>query len=325
MNLLAQNCRGLGLDAAVGELRDLIRSYNPTVVFLCKTKKSARAMEKLKWSMGFKHGVAVDCAGRSGGLALWWRDGVEVSVRPWCQYYIDAQITFEDKSWRFTGIYGEPRTEMRNKMWEFLRYPRAQDDLPWLCAGDFNEALSQSEQLGGNLRSETQITAFRDCLLDCGLTDMGFHGYAYTWDNRREGSENIQVRLDRGTATASFLHMFPHSSMEHVVTEESDHMALVIKVADASHTDKLVGDRGFMFEEMWTKHEDYERMITEAWELGRSPVSDINGLWRRLQEMSKNMKKWSFETFGSVKAELKKLRAKLDGAQAEALVSGWLN
>jgi hypothetical protein len=129
----------------VGKLRDLIRSYNPAVVFLCETKKSVRAMEKLKWSMGFKHGVAVDCAGRSGGLALWWRDGVEVSVRPWCQYYIDAQIKFEDKTWRFTGIYGEPRTEMRNKTWECLRYLRAQDDLPWLCAGDFNEALSQSE------------------------------------------------------------------------------------------------------------------------------------------------------------------------------------
>jgi hypothetical protein len=111
---------------------------------------------------------------------------------------------------------------------------------------------------------------------------MEFHGYAYTWDNKREGSENIQVRLDRGTATASFLHMFPHSSVEHVATEESDHMALVIKVPDASHIDKPVGNRDFMFEEMWTKHEDYERMITEAWELGQGPISDINGLWRRL-------------------------------------------
>jgi hypothetical protein len=84
MNVLGLNCRGLGLDAAVGELRDLIRSYNPSVVFLSETKKRSKAMYRLKWSMGFKHGVAVDYDGRSGGLALWWRDGVEVSVRPWC-------------------------------------------------------------------------------------------------------------------------------------------------------------------------------------------------------------------------------------------------
>lgn len=28
---------GLGLDSAMGELRDLTRSYNPVIVFLCQT------------------------------------------------------------------------------------------------------------------------------------------------------------------------------------------------------------------------------------------------------------------------------------------------
>jgi hypothetical protein len=76
MNILSLNYRGLGLDATVGELRDLIRSYNPAVVFLCETKKKAAAMDRIKWSLGFKHGVAVDCKGKGGGLALWWRDRV---------------------------------------------------------------------------------------------------------------------------------------------------------------------------------------------------------------------------------------------------------
>jgi hypothetical protein len=71
MNALGLNCRGLGLDVAVGELRDLIKSYNPSVVFLSETKKRSKAMDRLKWSMGLKHGVAVDYDGRSGGLALW--------------------------------------------------------------------------------------------------------------------------------------------------------------------------------------------------------------------------------------------------------------
>jgi hypothetical protein len=53
MNILAENCRGLGLDAAVGELRDLIRSYNLAVVFLSETKMSAKAVERVRWSLGF--------------------------------------------------------------------------------------------------------------------------------------------------------------------------------------------------------------------------------------------------------------------------------
>jgi hypothetical protein len=126
----------------VGELRDLCRSYNPEVVFLCETKKKDKDMEKLKWSLGFSHGVAVSSVGRSGGLAFWWREGVEVSVRPWSQYFIDAKIRKDAKTWRFTGIYGEPQTEMRFKTWDALRFLKAQDDIPWLCAGDFNEVLA---------------------------------------------------------------------------------------------------------------------------------------------------------------------------------------
>src|SRR4051812_7083419 len=108
MDILAWNCQGLGLDPTVGELRDLIRSYNPAVVFLSETKKISHAMERLKWSLGFRHGVAVNCNGKSGGLALWWKDSVQVTVRPWCQYYVDAQIVADGVTFRFTGIYGEP-------------------------------------------------------------------------------------------------------------------------------------------------------------------------------------------------------------------------
>lgn len=85
MNILSLNGRGLGLDSAVGELRDLVRSYNPEVVFLCETKLKKRGVDRLKWSLGFRNGIAVDCKGKSGGLALLWKDGVDVKVRPWCQ------------------------------------------------------------------------------------------------------------------------------------------------------------------------------------------------------------------------------------------------
>ena len=124
MIILAWKCQGLGLDSAVGELWDLVRSYNPEVVFLSETKKRVGAMETLKWRLGFNHGVAVDYKGKSGGLALWWRDHVDVTVRPWCQYYIDAKIVADGLSFRFTGIYGEPRIEKRTKTWEVIRYLR---------------------------------------------------------------------------------------------------------------------------------------------------------------------------------------------------------
>lgn len=46
--------------------------------------------------------------------------------------------------------------------------------------GDFNEVLSQDEHCGPRDRSNSQIVAFRDCLVDCDLMDLGFSGPKHT-------------------------------------------------------------------------------------------------------------------------------------------------
>ena len=38
MNLLCWNCRGLGTDSTVGELRHLVKRYRPSLLFLSETK-----------------------------------------------------------------------------------------------------------------------------------------------------------------------------------------------------------------------------------------------------------------------------------------------
>ena len=136
-------------------------------------------MEKIKWSLGFKCGVAVDSEGLIGGLALWWRDYVDVTVRPWSQYFIDAEVKFEGKSFRFTGIYGEPWTYLRKKTWDALAYLRRQNNLPWLCAGNFNVALTQAEQLGGSPRNLKQMEDFKDLSGHVRTSGHGFLGVPF--------------------------------------------------------------------------------------------------------------------------------------------------
>ena len=60
-------------------------------------------------------------------------------------------------------------------------------DLPWLCAGDFNEVLEAHEQIGGRVRPERQMDGFREVMDVCGFTDLGYIGLPYTWDNRQHG------------------------------------------------------------------------------------------------------------------------------------------
>ena len=52
-------------------------------------------------------------------------------------------------AWLFTGIYGEPRMELKHRTWKLLRDLHGQRDMSWLCVGDFNEILHHHEKEGG--------------------------------------------------------------------------------------------------------------------------------------------------------------------------------
>lgn len=61
-----------------------------------------------------------------------------------------------------------------------LRCLHANAALPWLAIGDFNEILFHHEKEGGQVRSQTQLQAFQDNLLDCDLADIGYSGDVFT-------------------------------------------------------------------------------------------------------------------------------------------------
>jgi hypothetical protein len=59
--------------------------------------------------------VTVDSVGTSGGLALFWRRGIELKVKSFSKYHIDSVIEEDDGlEWRFTGIYGESKNEEKD-------------------------------------------------------------------------------------------------------------------------------------------------------------------------------------------------------------------
>lgn len=46
-----------------------------------------------------------------------------------------------DKAWRVTGFYGWLELENMRLSWELLRELKNDNDLPWLCFGDFNAIM----------------------------------------------------------------------------------------------------------------------------------------------------------------------------------------
>jgi hypothetical protein len=119
--------------------------------------------------------------GKGCGLALYWREDLQVSLISFGNHHIDVRITDSvDLSWRCTFVYGEPLVQDRPEMWKLLRRIKHDVREPWLMIGDFNEAMWQHEHLSVSKRNEKQMQDFRDALSDCNLHDLGFAGVPWT-------------------------------------------------------------------------------------------------------------------------------------------------
>lgn len=56
-------------------------------------------------------------------------------------------------------------------------------DVPWLIAGDVNQALEVSDKMGGRHINQMQAGKLRAMIDDCQLIDLGYQGPKFTWTN----------------------------------------------------------------------------------------------------------------------------------------------
>ncbi|XP_075650201.1 uncharacterized protein LOC142620776 [Castanea sativa] len=177
-------CRGLGNHCAVEVLSELVRKKAPIILFLMETKLTDREMKPIKMELGFYGLLSVSCNDYRGGLALLWKEEVTVDTQTYSPNHIDVNVhTQTSPNWRLIGTYGHSVEERKIETWRLMRHQHARASLPWVCLGDFNEVLASDEKNGGNRRPMAPMIEFRNTLLHCGLVDIGFSGYRFTWRN----------------------------------------------------------------------------------------------------------------------------------------------
>ena len=136
---------------------------------------------------------------RAGGLALLWKNSMQVDIQIYSPRYIDAIVTEKQgmKKWRFTGFYGHLETRKREESWKLMESLSHRSNLSWVCMGDFNEIMHAKEKEGGGVRPDGQMRAFCEAINKCQLKDLGYVGSDYAW-SRRLGSRGwVRERLDR--------------------------------------------------------------------------------------------------------------------------------
>ena len=194
------NCRGLTRASAICSLKGKLRHHSHDILFLFETKtQTAHAIVILN-SLGFFLMSHAPPTGSQGRLLLTWRHGVDLE----CFSISDNTIytlCYSDppnKPWLLTCLYGPPEWKNKPAFWESLLHEGNNYYGPWLCIGDFNMILSQSEKYGGTLFACSSTDPFRHFLDSFGMVDLGFVGNPFTWSNKRQNHHLIKERLVRG-------------------------------------------------------------------------------------------------------------------------------
>ena len=122
MSCLAWNCRELGNLCTRRKLIEIIRAKDPVVVFLAETLTDYARLEVIQRSIGFDHRWVVPKVGRGGGLVLYWKASINLTMEDSDRYYIDAVIDKNmENEWKLMGFYGELDTTRRHESWDKLR------------------------------------------------------------------------------------------------------------------------------------------------------------------------------------------------------------
>ncbi|KAL9680031.1 hypothetical protein QQ045_017904 [Rhodiola kirilowii] len=305
MKTLCWNCRGLGQPRTVRSLADLVRCYKPQVVGLIETKSNNGRVEALRRRLGFDCGLGVDSNGSSGGLALWWKEEIRLTVRSYSSYHIDCDLEVGERV-RLTIFYGNPVTNRRSETWNLLRRLSQDSDQPWVVMGDFNEVLFSWEVKGRRLRREWQMRSFRETIEACGLVDLGYTGLPFTFSNRRSGLMETKARLDRAFSNIKWKTLFERYEVSHLITSSSDHLPLLVNFRKRI---SCVRRNLFRFEPMWLRHNDFRGFLEECWGKLEQPNHDLNV---KLKGCGRELARWNRAVFGKVQKRIAVIKNQIE-------------
>lgn len=100
MNSLVWNYYRLGNLHTRNKLGDIIQAKNPSVVFIAETLTDEVRLDTVLRNIDFDHKWMVPREGRGGGIALFWKSLVNLTIEDSSKYFINTCIdkTF-DNAW----------------------------------------------------------------------------------------------------------------------------------------------------------------------------------------------------------------------------------
>ncbi|KAG4109570.1 hypothetical protein ERO13_1Z049349v2 [Gossypium hirsutum] len=307
MKILCRNGRGVGNPATVREFRQLLVANVPDIIFLYETKINSNRFQRIRSICRMEGCLAVDSAGKSGGLALLWRDGLDVSVQNYSNFHVDSLVRLENEDvLRFTGFYGQTASRSRQQAWDILRRVHHKVNEGWIVGGDFNAILNLSEKEGGRSKPKVLMEEFCNILEELKLTDIKPCNGWFTWTNNREGDRLVKERLDRFVASDVILDKFPFLAFYVVRQSRSDHEAILIDTKGSKPNRERTGHKAwFRYDTCWAGEQELKDLISSIWE------KEESNMLAKMEMTRDKLGPWQFSHFRNLKYKIKGLEKEI--------------
>lgn len=214
--------------------------------------------------MGFDYYHYVPPIGYVGGLALWWKEGVQLLIWDKCSSGITDYCSFASglPSFICSFTYASTNPDVRRHMWAYFRNMADSFNYPWIIVGDLNVIGVVREKSGGKLVQPVKIKELHDFLSDSPMLDIGFKGNVFTWMNKRFDGVQVKEILDRRLVNVEWTQAFPDADYLHETFRSSDHYPIVIRLEGP----KVRRKTPFRFKANWLSHERNKEVISRVWE-----------------------------------------------------------
>ncbi|KAH9617315.1 hypothetical protein KSS87_016189 [Heliosperma pusillum] len=307
ISCLVWNIQGSSNRAKIAALKEVIKTYKPSVVALLETRMGGDQAIKIGNILGFDGHARVNAAGFSGGIWVYWRTDF-VSVQPITEHeqYITMEISRRGETpWFFSAVYASHNPSNRKELWKELEEFARINKQPWLMAGDFNETRSIQERHGGDANMARRCNLFNNWIENCELIELAFTGPSHTWARGNSPETRQSARMDRALCNSDWSTMFSDGSVKHLPAIQSDNCPLLISPNGFAPLSNIL--RPFRFQAAWLTHEKFIEFINDNWE-------DDGDLVPQLKRLSIKLQDWNHTVFGNIFLK-KSLKARIEGCQ----------
>lgn len=261
MKVLFWNIRGIGNPSSRMELSNLCKTRVPDILCMAEPMISLYAFPHMFWhSHNFRflvHNVREALLPR---IWILYNNNITPPIIISCTaQQITIQALFDDQFCQVSFVYASTSIHHRRSLWNDLS--SLSTSLPLLVLGDFNSVLGAQEKLRGKTPNISSCADFGGFIDNCNLVQMNYSGVRYTWSNKREPGQYMELQLDRSLCSTNWFHYWPISNYLVLPRIVSDHSPLVVSSSRIIHK----SPKPFRFLSMWMQHADFKQLVIDTW------------------------------------------------------------